>query len=133
MFYFILFWIFVFLFFFTESSSSSSAPSPTPSNPTLAQPPEDPPVQEPAQIPEDTACEEQDSLLTKSPVVIAETLLSKMDKEQASRQPNTTQFDVKIGDGMDIAIHGENGELVLGGWLYIYIVQDSDSARDFFK
>ena len=59
---------------------------------------------------------------------LSEALLHKMEaKEQAGSasagasagaaaassahsQQSTTQFDVKIGDGMDIAIHGENGK-----------------------
>jgi hypothetical protein len=31
-------------------------------------------------------------------------------QQQQREQQQTTQFDVKIGDGMDIAIHGENGK-----------------------
>ena len=43
---------------------------------------------------------------------VAEALLAKAEKEQAAMAAasSSTQFDVKIGDGMDIAIHGENGK-----------------------
>lgn len=46
------------------------------------------------------AVEHCTSLLTSS--FLSEALLGKEHKEQVN-------YDVKIGDGMDIAIHGENG------------------------
>ena len=53
--------------------------------------------------------------------LVAEALMNKRAKEAAmeaiastacataGENATTAQFDVKIGDGMDIAIHGENG------------------------
>ena len=40
---------------------------------------------------------------------VSEALINKLD-EAKQQQQQMTQFDVKIGAGMDIAIHGENGE-----------------------
>ena len=40
---------------------------------------------------------------------VSEALINKLD-EVKQQQQQMTQFDVKIGAGMDIAIHGENGE-----------------------
>ena len=34
----------------------------------------------------------------------------------------TTQFDVQIGDGMDIAIHGENGKGLFTPHIHVYRV-----------
>ena len=39
---------------------------------------------------------------------VSEALINKLDEVKQNQQ--MTQFDVKIGAGMDIAIHGENGE-----------------------
>ena len=39
---------------------------------------------------------------------LSEALISKLD--EVKNNQHTTQFDVKIGAGMDIAIHGENGQ-----------------------
>ena len=39
---------------------------------------------------------------------LSEALISKLD--EVKHHQHTTQFDVKIGAGMDIAIHGENGQ-----------------------
>ena len=39
---------------------------------------------------------------------VSEALINKLD--EVKQQQQMTQFDVKIGAGMDIAIHGENGE-----------------------
>ena len=42
---------------------------------------------------------------------VSEALINKLDEaKQLQQQQQMTQFDVKIGAGMDIAIHGENGE-----------------------
>ena len=39
---------------------------------------------------------------------VSEALINKLDEVKQHQQ--MTQFDVKIGAGMDIAIHGENGK-----------------------
>ena len=41
---------------------------------------------------------------------VSEALINKLDEAKQQQQQQMTQFDVKIGAGMDIAIHGENGE-----------------------
>ncbi len=58
-----------------------------------------------ADVDDETDEEEEKSLERKK--LLPETLMGKMEKEQ---NQTLAAVDVKIGDGMDIDIHGENGE-----------------------